>query len=284
MFRSTLIAALALCCSTVTGAAAEFSGSANRIVDGDTFWVCDASACHKIRICGINAPEKGQPGYQESTEALKKLSAGRSVRCIQVGNGTPCDGRSKPTSHDRIVAQCFTDDTDIASVLVGQGFACDWVKFSGGAYSRAGKGNRCNGTDDAVRGKSAGQIKRDDGGRRFNLEVCMNGGDGCNYTILTDEERTEAIRREEGQASSGIRWGAVSAGPCAHSTQTASDGSRCGGMGTGAPVCTCETKGTRGGSITVRCKSGTKSDTCEENERPGGNCKGAINARCVRWY
>ena len=59
---------------------------------------------------------------------------------------------------------------------------------------------------------------------------------------------------------------------------------RCEGMGTGAPVCTCETKGTRGGSITVRCKSGTKSDTCEENERPGGNCKGAINARCVRWY
>ncbi len=41
---------------------------------------------------------------------------------------------------------------------------------------------------------------------KFNLEVCMNGGAGCNYTVLTHEERAEAIRREEEQALSATRW------------------------------------------------------------------------------
>ena len=128
---------------TATTHAAEFSGSVDKIVDGDTFWVCDASACNKIRVCGINSPEKGKPGYRESGEALTQLVEGKVVRCVQVGSGTPCDGRSKPTNHDRIVAQCFAGDIDIAVPLVEQGFACDWVKFSGGAYSSNGKGDRC---------------------------------------------------------------------------------------------------------------------------------------------
>jgi endonuclease YncB( thermonuclease family) len=122
---------------------AELSGSADKIADGDTFWICDWRACHKIRLCGADAPEKGEPGYERSAQALRQLVDGKVVRCVQVGNGTPCDGRSKPTNYDRIVAQCFVEGTDIAVPMVEQGFACDWVKFSGGAYSQGGKGNRC---------------------------------------------------------------------------------------------------------------------------------------------
>lgn len=58
---------------------------------------------------------------------------------------------------------------------------------------------------------------------------------------------------------------------------------RCEGGGTGAPVCTCETKGTMGGYIKVRCQSDTKEDYCEANERPGGNCKGGVHALCTKW-
>jgi len=137
--------ALLVVLATATAHAAEFSGSVDKIVDGDTLWVCDARACHKIRICGIDAPEKGEPGYHESAEALRKLVEGKAVRCVQVGSGTPCDGRSKPTNHDRIVAQCFVDGADIAAPMVEQGFACDWVKFSGGAYSHNGNGAPCRG-------------------------------------------------------------------------------------------------------------------------------------------
>jgi endonuclease YncB( thermonuclease family) len=97
------------------------------------------------QACGIDAPEKGKTGYLESGELLRRLVEGKSVRFIQVGGGTPCDGRSKPTNYDRIVAQCFADGADVAVPLVEQGFVCDWVKFSGGAYSGHGKGDRCKG-------------------------------------------------------------------------------------------------------------------------------------------
>ena len=60
-------------------------------------------------------------------------------------------------------------------------------------------------------------------------------------------------------------------------------GARCEGMGTGAPVCTCEQKGTMGGYIKIRCQSDTKEDYCEANERPGGNCKGGVHALCTKW-
>lgn len=132
-----------LCLATGLAGAAEFSGSVDKIIDGDTFWLCDATACHKIRVCGINAPERGDPGYRDSGAALEAIVKGKAVRCIQVGDGTPCDGRSKSTNRDRIVAQCFADGADIAAPLVDQGFACDWVKFSGGIYSKGSNGKRC---------------------------------------------------------------------------------------------------------------------------------------------
>lgn len=138
-----MFVAVAFCTVTTALSAAEYSGSVDNVADGDTFWVCDEKACHKIRLCGADAPERGEPGYQRSADALRQLVEGKVVRCVQVGSGTPCDGRSKPTNYDRIVAQCFVDRADIAASMVEQGFACDWVKFSGGAYSNNGNGNRC---------------------------------------------------------------------------------------------------------------------------------------------
>jgi endonuclease YncB( thermonuclease family) len=102
--RRAILVAVTLCWATATAEAAELSGSVDKIADGDTFWVCDENACNKIRLCGADAPEKGEPGYEQSAEALGRFVEGKAVRCIQVGGGTPCDGRSKPTNYDRIVA------------------------------------------------------------------------------------------------------------------------------------------------------------------------------------
>jgi micrococcal nuclease len=66
---------------------------------------------------------------------MRALDEGRRVRCVQVGGGTPCDGRSRPTSGNRTVAQCFVGDLDIAAEMIRGGHACDWPKFSGGYYS-----------------------------------------------------------------------------------------------------------------------------------------------------
>jgi hypothetical protein len=58
----------------------------------------------------------------------------------------------------------------------------------------------------------------------------------------------------------------------------------CEGANQGSPVCVCEQKGAQGGRVTIRCKSGTKSDTCGANERPFGNCSGGkIRVGCTNW-
>jgi endonuclease YncB( thermonuclease family) len=67
----------------------------------------------------------------------------KRIVCVQVGDGTICDGRSAPTNRGRIVAQCFVDKIDIAATLVSRGFACDWVKFSGGHYAHGGAARLC---------------------------------------------------------------------------------------------------------------------------------------------
>ena len=118
-------------------------GIPGKIIDGDTLFVCDTSTCQKIRLCGINAPERSQAGGEEARAALSSMVAGQIVRCVQVDHGTVCDGRSRATDGDRMVAQCFVGDEDLAENLVRQGHACDWEKYSGGYYARQGGGHVC---------------------------------------------------------------------------------------------------------------------------------------------
>jgi endonuclease YncB( thermonuclease family) len=141
--RRRFTATLLLAILGTSAGAAEFTGHVDRVVDGDTFWVCDVSACTKIRLCGIDAPEKGTAGAREATAALSSMIADRNVRCVQVGGGTPCDGRSAPTSYDRVVAQCFAGGADVSAPMVERGNACDWTRFSGGAYSPGHPERQC---------------------------------------------------------------------------------------------------------------------------------------------
>ena len=124
--------------------AADLTGKAGKVVDGDTLWVCDRSACHKIRLCGIDAPELTDPRGPAARLALQSLVRSKTIKCVPVGEGTVCDGRSKPTSYDRIVAQCFVSQSDLAAEMVDEGHACDWLQFSGGFYSQNGRGLRCD--------------------------------------------------------------------------------------------------------------------------------------------
>ena len=110
----------------------DLTGSVSKWVDGDTFWIGRV----KIRLCGINAPERGRPGYREANKFIQQLIGRQSVRCIPVGSGTPCDGRSKKRSHDRVVMQCFVGKRDVAGAMVRSGHARDWPRFSGGFYQK----------------------------------------------------------------------------------------------------------------------------------------------------
>jgi endonuclease YncB( thermonuclease family) len=134
----------------VTGiSASALAGSVERAIDGDDLCLCGNDQfvhrfagrsrqcdrdCVRVRLCGIDAPERGWPGYREATRALDDLTRGKATVCIAVGDGTPCDGRSRRFSHDRVVAQCSTAGRDLACDLVKNGHAVDWPRFSGGHY------------------------------------------------------------------------------------------------------------------------------------------------------
>ena len=125
-----ILPAIALA-DTITGPVAH-------VRDGDTFVI----GRQPIRLCGVQAPEKGRRGAKEATAYLTRLVRGKAVRCIPVGEDTPCDGRSSRRSHDRTVAQCFVQGRDIAEAMVAAGHACAWVRYSGQAYTGPGRCER----------------------------------------------------------------------------------------------------------------------------------------------
>ena len=83
--------------------AADYLGKVLAVSDGDTFTMEADGAKVRVRICGIDAPERGHAGYGQAAGVLSSMIEGKTVHCLQVGEGTVCDGRSRPTSRDRIV-------------------------------------------------------------------------------------------------------------------------------------------------------------------------------------
>jgi len=62
-------------------AAETLSGRVVRVVDGDTVYVLDgAKKQHKIRLAGIDAPERGQAFGTRSKDRMAELVAGQDVR------------------------------------------------------------------------------------------------------------------------------------------------------------------------------------------------------------
>jgi endonuclease YncB( thermonuclease family) len=96
-----------------------------RVVDGDTF----IASGKRIRLWGIDAPEKGEPESYAASMYLEVL--------LEQGNLT-CSFKHKDR-YDRDVMQCFSNGYDVASDLVKQGMATDYKKYSNGYYSNQEK-------------------------------------------------------------------------------------------------------------------------------------------------
>ena len=68
--------------SFAAGAATQtFDARVVRVTDGDTITVLDANKVqHRIRLAGIDAPEKGQPFAERSKQSLRRMVMGRNAR------------------------------------------------------------------------------------------------------------------------------------------------------------------------------------------------------------
>ncbi len=64
-----------------TAALADITGKVVSVTDGDTIKVLDAQRRqHKVRLSGIDAPERGQPFGTKSRDHLASLVAGKAVK------------------------------------------------------------------------------------------------------------------------------------------------------------------------------------------------------------
>ena len=100
-----------------------FTGIAEA-VDGDTLWI----GVHKIRLYGIDAPEKYEtcvldgkkyPCFESALDEMKKIIGTAEIRCeVDRGNfGKPV------MSYNRYLATCYVDGKDVARSLIWAGWA-----------------------------------------------------------------------------------------------------------------------------------------------------------------
>jgi len=113
------VVAIVLCLLPVAAAAADLSGPA-RAIDGDTIRIGETS----VRIWGIAAPERSEPGGRQATAAMADLLARGPVSCLDSGS----------RSHGRVVAACTVAGVDVGGAMVASGWARDCPGYSGGVY------------------------------------------------------------------------------------------------------------------------------------------------------
>jgi micrococcal nuclease len=106
-------------------------GDAPHVRDGDTIEVSGPP----IRLNGLAAPERGEPGSRAATRAMIEMVQGETLRC-------ELDGER---AHDRCVAICYLEGEDISTVMVRRGLARNCTRFSGGRYAEAELNAAANG-------------------------------------------------------------------------------------------------------------------------------------------
>lgn len=101
----------------------EVQGKVTHVRDADTIEVRGVP----VRFDGVDAPDRGQPGYNEGTSWMKRNYAGRMVRCVLTGAKT----------HDRWVGTCFGENGEnISAQVISAGWARDCPRFSKGKYRK----------------------------------------------------------------------------------------------------------------------------------------------------
>ncbi len=101
--------------------AATITGKVVKVVDGDTVHVLDAANTrHKIRLAGIDAPERKQPFGAKAKAYLAGLVAGEPVEVEW----------NKRDRYKRIVGKIIHDGRDVNLSMVRAGMAWWYRKYS----------------------------------------------------------------------------------------------------------------------------------------------------------
>lgn len=115
------VATVAMLAAIPAIAGEPITGKVVSVTDGDTVRVLDAANVqHKVRLDGIDAPERGQPFGTVARDRLAGLVMGKAVTVHS-------DGRDK---YGRTLGRIEIEGQDVNRTLVAEGLAWHYVKFS----------------------------------------------------------------------------------------------------------------------------------------------------------
>ena len=119
-FAASAIFAALVTLATPLGAT-ELDGTIVGVADGDTITLLDSSKTqHRIRLDGIDAPERAQPHGQRARQSLTALAHGRSARA-------DCP---KIDRYGRAVCRVIVDGVDVGLEQIRRGYAWHYVKYA----------------------------------------------------------------------------------------------------------------------------------------------------------
>lgn len=120
---SALLACVGVSPPTGLAARERIEARVSKITDGDTFSLRGTS--RRIRVWGLDAPERDEAGGSAATETLRGLISGQTL---------VCEVRDMDR-YGRIVGQCFlSDGRDITAEMIRFGVATEYCRYSGGYY------------------------------------------------------------------------------------------------------------------------------------------------------
>jgi endonuclease YncB( thermonuclease family) len=107
-------------------------GRVIRVVDGDTLHVEFRGRDETVRLLRINTPERNQPGFQESMDALAAL-----VEDARIELEFEKPNRLERDRYGRLLAYVFRDDRHINVEMVRLGWSSFWTDYGEGRYADA---------------------------------------------------------------------------------------------------------------------------------------------------
>jgi endonuclease YncB( thermonuclease family) len=121
--RASRFAVLLLLLAAIAAdaSAEQWRGKVVAIADGDTLTLLDADRRqHRIRLDGIDAPEKSQPFGQRSRQSLAALAHGREAvaDCPKIDR------------YGRSVCTVTVDGADVGLIQVRRGLAWHYVRYA----------------------------------------------------------------------------------------------------------------------------------------------------------
>ena len=120
LFFISAIAFFYVTCSDVQSAKKVYKGQVVKVTDGDSINILIGDTQFRIRLAEIDAPERGQPFWKKSKEALADYVAGKEVEVFEIDIDR----------YERIVGQVYIGDLWVNGALVRGGYAYVYPKYA----------------------------------------------------------------------------------------------------------------------------------------------------------